>query len=136
MNAMEKVAWTQLLVSVAAIAAACLLIPWFGSRATIGFALLALSALSVVFLGRRGDRVVVDERDREIESRATRIGVGTTWMTVTSALIAATTWSSYADVNAVSTSFLNWLIWIQFAMLFGLKGLASIVMYRSRPHAA
>lgn len=136
MNAMEKVAWTELLVSLAAVALVTALLPWLGSRATAGFAVLALIAVGVVFLRRRGNRIVVDERDREIERRATSIGVGTAWMTLFTALVLATVWSSYTEVHAVSTGFLNWLIWIQFAICYGVKGLASVVMYRRQQHAA
>ena len=136
MNAMEKVAWTELVVSVAAVAVATLLFPWLGSRATSAFALLALITLSVVFVRRRGNRIVVDERDREIQRRATSISVGTAWMTLVTALAVATSWSSYSNTHAVSTGFLNWLIWVQFAFCFGMKGLASVVMYRRQQHAA
>ena len=136
MNAMEKVAWTQMLVSVVAVVVASSLYPWLGSHATSAFALLALIGFSGVFLRQRGNRVVTDERDREIERKATSIGVGTAWMTLVTAVILATAWSSYSDAHAVSTGFLNWLIWIQFATCFGIKGLAAVVMYRRQQHAA
>ena len=38
-------------------------------------------------------------------------------MTLFSALIAATLWANYSHANAVSTGFLNWLIWVQFSDL-------------------
>ena len=136
MNAMEKVAWTELVVSVAAVAVAALLIPWLGPRATGGFGLLGLLGLSIVFVRRRGNRVVIDERDREIDRRATRIGVGTAWMTLFTALIAATLWANYSHADSVSTGFLNWLIWLQFAICYGIKGLVAVVMYRRQQHAA
>jgi hypothetical protein len=137
MNAMEKVAWTELIVSVVAVIAASLLVPWIGPEAAVsGFALLALIALSGLYLRRRGDRVVIDERDREIARRATGIGVGTAWMTLFMALIAATLWSSQSQTHAVSTVFLNWLIWVQGAICYGTQGLVAIVMYRRQRHAA
>ena len=135
MNAMEKVAWTELIVSVVAVAVATLLSPWLGSRATSAFALLALIVLGYAFIRPRGHRIVVDERDREIERRATRIGVGTAWMTLSAVLATATVWSNYSNIHAVSTGFLNWLIWVQFAICYGTKGLASVVMYRRQQHA-
>jgi hypothetical protein len=137
MNAMEKVAWTELVVSVAATVLASLLIPWLGSQAAAsGFALLGLIGLSGALLRRRGNRVVVDERDREIARRATSIGVGTAWMSLFMTLIAATMWSSYTQTHSVSTAFLNWLIWIQFAICYGTQGLVMVVMYRRQQHAA
>lgn len=135
MNAMEKVAWTELLVAVSAVVAATLLFPWFGTRASGAFGLLGLLVLSVFFVRGRGNRVLIDERDREIERRATRVGVGTAWMVLFTALIAATLWASYSQAHAVSTALLNWLIWIQFAVCYGVKGLAAVLMYR-RQHAA
>lgn len=136
-NAMQKVAWTNLIVSAAAIAAATLLYPFLGSQAATGaFGLLGFLALSGLFLRRRGDRVVVDERDREIDIKAKIIGVGTAWMTLSMTLAVATVWSSYWNIHAVSTGFLNWLIWINFAICYGMYGLAAVVLYRRQQHAA
>jgi hypothetical protein len=136
MNAMEKAAWTELSVSVVAVALATSLYPWLGSRATSAFALLALVVLGYAFIRPRDNRILTDERDREIAARATRLGVGTTWMTLITVLALVTTWESYSGSHAVSTGFLNWLIWIQFALFFGIRGLASVVMYRRQQHAA
>jgi len=136
MNAMEKAAWTELSVSVVAVALATALTPWLGSRATSAFALMALVMLGYFFIRPRGNRVVIDERDREIAARATSIGVGTAWMMVFVVLALATTWASYSGAHAVSTGFLNWLIWMQFAVCFGVRGLATVVMYRRQQHAA
>lgn len=136
MNAMEKAAWTELLVSVVAVVVATALSPWLGSRATGAFALMALVVLGYVFIRPRGNRVVVDERDREIAAWASRVGVGTAWTMLFVVLTLATTWASYSGAHAVSTGFLNWLIWIQFAVCFGARGLAAVVMYRRQQHAA
>ena len=136
MNAMQKVAWTELGISMVAVAVVAVLFPFLGSRATYAFALLGLVALSVVFLRRRGDRVVVDERDREIEKRATRIAVNISWMTLITVLAVANLWSNYSEIHAVSSKFLNWLIWSQFALVYGIKGLAAVVLYQRQQHAA
>jgi hypothetical protein len=136
MNAMQKVAWTELVVSVAAVAAATLLIPWLGQGAAGAFGLLGLLGLSVVFVRRRGNRVVVDERDREIEASATRIGVGVAWMTLFMALIVATLRANCFQTNTVSTTFLTWLIWVQFAICYGVKGLVAVILYRRQQLAA
>jgi hypothetical protein len=135
MNAMQKIAWTELAVSVIAIATVSVLFPWLGARASGAFGLLGLIALSGLFLRGRGNRVLVDERDREIERRATSIGIGAAWQMLFMVLIAATMWSDYTQSHAVPTSFLNWLIWVQFAVCYGAKGLVSLVIYR-RQHAA
>jgi hypothetical protein len=57
-------------------------------------------------------------------------------MTLLMALIAATLWSNYSQIHTVSTEFLNWLIWIQFAICYGAQGLVAVVMYRRQQHAA
>jgi hypothetical protein len=135
-NAMEKVAWIELVVSVAAVVVVTLLFPWLGFGAFGGFALLALTAVGAVFVRQRGSRVVVDERDRQIERRATTIGIRAAWGMLWSALLVATLWSSYANEAAVSTTFLTWLLWIQFAVCYGIKGLAGVLMYRRQRRAA
>ncbi|MBX3413462.1 MAG: hypothetical protein KF708_12300 [Pirellulales bacterium] len=136
MSVSEKAAWMQLIVCLAAIAVVTLLLPWLGHRATAGFALLALVTLSAVFYRRRGNRIVVDERDMEIERRATSVAVGTTWVGLITVLASAGMWSNYSGVHSVSTVLLNWLIWLQFVACFGIKAIASIVLYRSQQHAA
>lgn len=135
MNAMEKVAWTNLLVSAVAVVVATAMVPLLGSAATSFFALLALIPLGMIFLRQRGARVVVDERDREIDRRAGTIAVGTAWMLLAFVLAAATMWGNYTQAHAVPTAFSNWLIWIQFATCFGVRGLVAVVLYR-RQHAA
>ena len=136
MNAMEKVAWTELIVSVAAVAAAAALIPWLGNRASSAFALLGLIVCSLWFLRTRGPRVVVDERDREIERRATKFGVEAAWMATFLALIALVLWSSLYNQGVVATRVLTWLVWIQFAICYGVKGLVGVMSYRRQRHAA
>ena len=45
-------------------------------------------------------------------------------------------WASYSGNHAVSTRFLNWLIWAQFALCYGTKGLVAVVRYRRQQVAA
>jgi cytochrome bd-type quinol oxidase subunit 2 len=132
---MEKVAWTEFLVSVAAVAIVTCLYSWLGNSATSAFALLGLIGFSIVFLRRRGAGIVVDERDREIAKRATRIGCETAWMTLLVVLATTTIWSNYHNQHAVSTTLLTWLIWAQFALCYGIKGLVAVVAYRRQQHA-
>jgi hypothetical protein len=135
MNAMEKVAWTNLLVSAAAAVLVTAMAPWLGASATGFFALLALIPLSAVFLRQQGARVVVDERDREIDRRAGQFAVSASWMSLLVGLIGVAIWGGTTPDHAVPTAVLNWLIWIQAATCFGMRGLAAVVLYR-RPHAA
>lgn len=136
MNAMEKVAWTELLTALVATTTALALVPWMGSRATTAFALLALVAVGFYWTRKRGGRVTVDERDREIARRATAISVGAAWMVLLMAVATAGMWANYRGTYTVSTTLLNWLVWTQFALCYGLHGLVSIILYRRQPHAA
>ncbi|MGL4512946.1 MAG: hypothetical protein ACRCT8_07620 [Lacipirellulaceae bacterium] len=45
------------------------------------------------------------------------------------ALIAAVMWNSSRGVHSVSLVFLNWLIWVQFAVCYGVKGFVGILGY-------
>jgi uncharacterized membrane protein len=136
MNAMEKAAWMELVVSVGAVALAAALFPWLHDGAAACFSLLGLLGLSYFFVRPRRNQVVVDERDWEIDRRALRIGVSVAWMTLFSALIVATMWANYSRTHAVSTRVLNWLIWAQFAICYGTKGLVAVILYRRQQVAA
>ena len=136
MNTMEKVAWTELIVSLGTVVVVTGIYPWLGSAATGAFGLLGLLACSLWFVKRRGEEVIVDERDREIERKATRHGVEAAWMALFLALIAIVLWSSYFNNKIVATGLLTWLIWIQFAICYAVKGLVAVVIYRRQSRAA
>ena len=136
MSAMEKVAWVELVVSVAAVAVVTALFPWLGQGAIGAFGILAFVVCGTFFLRRRGQGVVVDERDREIELRATRLGIEAAWMGLFLALIAVVLWASYSDHATVNKSLLTWLVFTQFAICYGVKGLVSIVTYRRQRSAS
>ena len=135
MTAMEKVAWTELLVSVTTIVIATALIPWLGNGATGAFGLLGLLVCGLWFVKRRGNSVVIDERDREIERRSTRRGIEVAWMMLFLALIAIVLWSSYANEGVVATWMLTWLVWLQFAVCYSVKGFVSVLAYRRQSRA-
>ncbi|MGL4512945.1 MAG: hypothetical protein ACRCT8_07615 [Lacipirellulaceae bacterium] len=63
MNAMQRLAWTELLISVGTLGLAAGLYPWLGFGARGAFALLGLMALPAVYTSLRGHRWLVDERD-------------------------------------------------------------------------
>ena len=136
MTAMEKVAWTELLVSVTTIVIVTALIPWLGNGATGAFGLLGLLVCGLWFIKRRGNSVVIDERDREIERRSTRRGIEVAWMMLFLALIAIVLWSSYANEGVVATWMLTWLVWLQFAVCYSVKGFVSVLAYRRQSRAA
>ena len=78
---------------------------------------------------QRGDEVVMDERDREIERNATFLGFGFAWMGLFLSLIAVAMWHGYQDRD-VPVYILIWLIWLQFASCYGVKGLVALRSYR------
>lgn len=132
MSAVERVAWLELIVSASAVAIVSAMYPWLGTGALGGFGVLGFVAFGVYFLRRQGQIIAVDERDREIERRATHLGVQTAWMVLFLALTVLVLWSSYHDQVVVSTSILTWLVFSQFAICYGMKGLVSILAYRRR----
>ncbi len=136
MTAMEKVAWTELLVSTTTLVIAAVLLPWLGHGASGAFGLLGLLVCGFWFVRTRGKSVVVDERDREIERMSTRRGVESAWMLLFLALIAIVLWSSYANDKIVPTWMLTWLVWLQFAICYCVKGLVAVLAYRRQDRAA
>ncbi len=135
MSAMEKVAWLELIVSASAVAAVTAMYPWLGNGALGAFGVLGFVVCGVFFLKKRGQAVAVDERDREIERRATRLGIETAWMGLFLALIVLVLWASYHDQDTVKKGILTWLVFAQFAVCYGVIGLVSILTYR-RQHRA
>ncbi len=135
MTAMEKVAWTELLVSITTIVIVAALIPWLGNGATGAFGLLGFLVCGLWFVKGRSKSVVVDERDLEIERRSTRRGIESAWMLLFLALIVIVLWSSYANGKVVPTWMLTWLVWLQFATCYCVKGLVAVLAYRKQGHA-
>ena len=135
MNAVEKSAWTELVVVVVAVVATVIALPYLGHLASDWFGLLAFLPLGMFFFRKRGDQVIVDERDREIQQKATNIGVQAAWMGTFMALIAVSMAHGYAK-EAVPTPYLNWIIWLQFAGCYGVRALFTIFLYRGQHSAA
>ena len=135
MNAVEKSAWTELVVVVAAVVATVTALPYLGHLSANWFALLAFLPLGMFFFRKRGDQVIVDERDREIQQKATNIGVQAAWMGTFMALIAVSMAHGYAK-EAVPTPYLNWIIWLQFAGCYGVRAFFTIFLYRGQHSAA
>jgi uncharacterized membrane protein len=135
MNAVEKVAWTELTVSILATILVLALYPWIGSAALGGFGLLGLLGITPLFLRKRGNQVVRDERDVEIERISSWFGFGTAWVLLMISLVVITMW--HIDLNRdVPTSLLSVLIWAQFALCYAIKGATTLFQYRGASRAA
>lgn len=136
MNAMQKAAWTELAVVAAATIGFLCLLPTMGDRAAGMFGLLGLLPLSMLWLRRRGDAVVTDERDAEIQQRAWFFGAHTAWMLSLMTLIVFVLWVSPNNDGVVRASWLNWLVWTQMLVCYGVKALYSVVAYGGLSRAA
>lgn len=135
MNAVEKVAWTELTVSVVATIVVLALYPWLGQAAMGGFGLLGLLGITPLFLRKRGNKVVRDERDVEIEKLSSWFGFGTAWVLLMISMAAITMWHSHLQRD-VSTGLLSALIWTQFALCYAIKGATTVIQYRGTNRAA
>lgn len=136
MNAMEKAAWAELLISLAAVAAAAALYPLMGTAATGCFGLLGLLGGTVWFARRRGRAVVVDERDQEIQRKATTFGILTAWIVTFMTLMLIIVRADHVDSATVPVTPLIWLLWTQFALCYAVKGLVALTIYRKQKRAA
>lgn len=136
MNAGEKIAWLELVTSLAAIAAVTALYPWLGNGATGAFGLLGLLGAAALFTNKRGAAVVLDERDSVIHQRGLRLGVFTGWMLGFMGMIAIVLWASSQREPAVPVAWLTWLVWVQFAVCYAVKGFVEVRSYRGAGHAS
>ena len=130
-TAMEKVAWTEFLVSATAITLVLILLPFLGDRSTAAFGFLGFAGFSVWFVRERKKKLIIDERDVEIERNATKRGVESAWMFLVLALIVLVlSGGSGEHPGFIAKGTLNWLVWIQFAIYLGVKGLVAVISYR------
>lgn len=75
----------------------------------------------------------MDERDLEIEQHSKQRGLEVAWWFLVLTLIAMLILLGKPDhAGFVSKTVLNWLIWLQFAAFFGVKGIVSIIQYRKQ----
>lgn len=134
MNALEKVAWAELGVTIVASVAVLGTYPWFGDLATKLFALLGLVVVFYpLFMFRRGDAIIQDERDLAIERKSKYVGSCTAWMFLFTSLISL---SMFYGPGDMPTRHLFSLIWIQFAVYFGVKSIVAVLGYRGMHRAA
>ncbi len=133
MNAFEKACWWELAVVVITLSLVTILFPWWGNASMAAFGLLGLLAVAAYFVRRRGDRVVVDERDQEIGKITIHLGVHVAWMFLFTGIILLVV--TDPGGGAVSKSVLSWMIWIQFALCYLVKSVAGVYLSRKDRHA-
>lgn len=137
MSAWQKVAWTELIASIAVLLAAFVLYPWLGEGAVAASALLGLIGLCPIpiFLLTSKDKAFNDERDREIELRSQLCGFGASWLCLSLSLLGVGMWYNWLG-QAVPSEFAIALVYITFALFYGVKGGSSLFYYRSGRSAA
>jgi hypothetical protein len=136
MNAMEKVAWFELTVSVVALAIVTALYPWLGNGAVGAFGILGLLGGSYWFLRRRGAGIVIDERDRAIDQKARFAGVTAAWQVMLVALIVIVLVADHQGAKQIPLNLIVWLVFLQGAICYGVKGLVGVLCYRRQSRAA
>ncbi|MGD9634406.1 MAG: hypothetical protein AB7G28_19070 [Pirellulales bacterium] len=136
MSAMERTAWFELIVSVVALATVTALYPWLGNGAVGAFGILGLLGGAYWFLRRSGPGVTVDERDRAIDLKARFAGVTAGWQVLLLTLIGIVLVSDYRGAKQVPLSLIVWLVFLQGAICYGVKGLVGVLSYRRQSRAA
>jgi len=129
-NTLQKVAWIEMTVSFAALLAVLALYPWMGEAAIGAFGLLGLLGICPVFLLNRKNKVLSDERDRQIEIGSKTFGFGTAWLFLALSLLAVAMWYTWSS-QAIPAEFVFALAWSSFALCYGAKGAYALACYRS-----
>lgn len=135
MNAMEKVAWTEVIVAGLAIICVIAAYPWLGDAAAAFFSILAFIAAAAFFVRKRDNEVVTDERDTTIEKKAITRAMFISWMTTVVLLIVLTISFGCRNMD-IPSRFIVWLVSGQAALVYLAKGLITLCAYRGARHAA
>ena len=135
MNALQKIAWVEVIVSLAAIFVAIALYPWIGDQAAGAMGILGLLGICPLFMLKKKNEVVSDERDRAIEIRAKYWGFGVAWMFLSLSVLVVAMWHSWSQ-QEIPAKFVFALVGIQFGIFFAVKGAYSLVRYGSVQRAA
>lgn len=135
MPAMEKVAWFELLISATALVIVTALLPWLGNGALGAFGILGFLGGCYWYV-RRGAGTIVDERDRAIDQTARFAGVMAAWQVLLLALIAIVLVADHRGAKEVPLNLIVWLVFLQGAICYGVKGLVGVISYRRQSRAA
>ena len=135
MNALQKVAWVELIVSLVAVATALALYPWFGDHAAGAIWILGLLGICPLIMLQEKGEVVSDERDRAIELRSTYWGQGAAWLLLSLSILAVGMWHSWIG-QEVPAKYVIALVYIHLAVYFAVKGAYSLVCYGRSERAA
>ena len=135
MVALQKVAWLEVCVAGTSIVLASALIPWLGHGATGAFGILGGLGLSAVFLRGKANEIVIDERDQEIERLSRSRGIFVAWLFSYFVLLGLILWAWKTQQPTISTLLLTWVMWLQFALCYLVKGTSTLMTYRKQNSA-
>jgi hypothetical protein len=130
---LQKVAWFQLFVFVAAVVVALVLVS-IGQAgiAWSAFGVLGLWGLSPILLRRsRGaDGVFLDERDRAISRRASTIAFAASYAAFV--VVCMASWAYFYGLRSAATVSVHLLtvpVWVAFSVVFVVRAVGMLVLY-------
>ena len=139
MNAQQKVAWFNLAVFTAAVAAYGVLVPIMGPSPALGaFGILGMWGLTPFFFRRRNAEVLVDERDEFVNLRGFVVGAVVFWLCFVA--VCMTTWGViryWKHQETVSVDILPVLVGGGMIVLMLSHSVAMLIQYqgsRGREH--
>lgn len=135
MVAFEKIAWLEVCLAGSSIVLASALFPWLGNGAIGAFGILGGLGLSVLFIRNRGKKAIIDERDVEIQRSALLRGMMTSWFFSFFLLLGIILWAENSQTASVSSVLLSWVLWVQFALCYLVKGASTLMTYRKQNRA-
>jgi len=136
MSDSEKWAWWTLGLVALTIAAYGAFVAFVksGPAATSVFALLALTAIPASsrrhFKGQH-----LDEREREIASKAVRAGFAAFWVAFVGLIVAIGFIKGWDATLSVPVWALQQTLWWAVLLVLGVQALTTLVLYRGGPHA-
>jgi hypothetical protein len=121
----QKQAWFFLAVLGLTTVVVVALIPFRGYGATGGFGFLGLTGLGPLFYRRKGERVVTDERDVQIQRRATLVAYTIFWL----AFIAAGVLAPFVYPECVPSRLVAASVWVAFMLFLAVLSVATLILY-------
>lgn len=129
MNHLQKMAWFNLAIITLAVAAYLILLPLIGPmRALSGFAFLGILGFSVLFVNKRKNEVIADERDKEIGYKSTLAGYTVFWLYYVSATVIIPFTRDFKDIPVYL-----WfgVLWFGFIIIMAVRSVTTLVLYRA-----
>ncbi len=121
----QKQSWFLLAVVGGTAVVVAALVPFLGYGAMGGFGFLGLTGLGPLFYRRKGNWVVMDERDLQIQRRAVVIAYTVFWL----AFIAAGALVPFVYPESVPSRVVAASVWVALMLFLGVLSVATLVLY-------